>query len=409
MSDCQPRVYKRRLPEKTALYKVFQQHFESWLSEYPLNHQESVPHYVENEIRSYLKCGILAYGFARARCSDCSHEYIVGFSCKSRGICNSCCAKYMTMSAAHIMDQVLPKVATRQFVLALPKRIRYYVARDSLLSSKVLKIFIQEIEKHFKMSLPAISSNAKLGAITFNQRFGSYLNLHCHYHTIVIEGLFHQDDSAHIKFTPVDHLGPEDIEIIEQKVRNRVLKLFKRSKILSPDQVDSMLGWKNSGFSLNADVGIGAEDRNGLERLLRYCARPAFASDQLTLQANDKILYRYAKPTPQGQTEQLFTPNDFIDKLVQLIPLPRRHRHHYHGVLAPNSPYRKHIVEFAGKPLPESMGELKPKSKAGKKKDKVKVKMRYLWCILLSRVYELMPLQCPAHRIYVGFAQGAAP
>ncbi len=33
------------------------------------------------------------------------------------------------------------------------------------------------------------------------------------------------------------------------------------------------------GFSLNAAVRIEATDRKGLERLLRYCARPLFAGD----------------------------------------------------------------------------------------------------------------------------------
>jgi hypothetical protein len=32
-----------------------------------------------------------------------------------------------------------------------------------------------------------------------------------------------------------------------------------------------------SGFSLNAIVRIEGADRSGLERLLRYCARTAFA------------------------------------------------------------------------------------------------------------------------------------
>jgi hypothetical protein len=32
------------------------------------------------------------------------------------------------------------------------------------------------------------------------------------------------------------------------------------------------------GFSLNADVTVAAWDRAGLERLLRYCARPIFAA-----------------------------------------------------------------------------------------------------------------------------------
>jgi hypothetical protein len=37
----------------------------------------------------------------------------------------------------------------------------------------------------------------------------------------------------------------------------------------------------NSGFSLDAAVHVGAHDRAGLERLLRYCARPPFALERL--------------------------------------------------------------------------------------------------------------------------------
>lgn len=34
--------------------------------------------------------GILAHGFARARCDECGHDFLIAFSCKGRGICPSC-------------------------------------------------------------------------------------------------------------------------------------------------------------------------------------------------------------------------------------------------------------------------------------------------------------------------------
>jgi len=263
----------------------------------------------------------------------------------------------MVMISAHLVDQVLPKVPMRQFVLALPKRIRYHVARDPELFSTVLKIFIKTIEKQLKRNLPEVPKKTKIGAVTFIQRFGSSLNFHVHYHTIVIEGLFYTHDSNAIKFAPIDHLGPEDSQAIQEAVRKRVVRLFKRRGLMTPEQADDMLKWRHSaGFSVNADVGIDAEDRSGLERLLRYCARPAFASDQLSLTDNDMVCFRPSKPTPKGETELTMKPEDFLDKVAKLIPKPRKHRHHYHGVLASNSPYRKHIVQYANQPLPASMG-----------------------------------------------------
>jgi len=45
-----------------------------------------------------------------------------------------------------------------------------------------------------------------------------------------------------------------------------------------------------------------------------------------------------------GTTHLLFTPTEFIEKLVALIPSPRSHLVRWSGVLAPHSPYRQAII-----------------------------------------------------------------
>ena len=50
---------------------------------------DGVPSWVERDFRAYLRCGILAHGFARARCSGCGYDFLVAFSCRSRGVCPS--------------------------------------------------------------------------------------------------------------------------------------------------------------------------------------------------------------------------------------------------------------------------------------------------------------------------------
>jgi hypothetical protein len=47
------------------------------------------PPWTEYEFRRYLTCGILAFGFARARCTDCRQERLLAFSCKDRCVCPS--------------------------------------------------------------------------------------------------------------------------------------------------------------------------------------------------------------------------------------------------------------------------------------------------------------------------------
>ncbi|MFN7134911.1 MAG: transposase zinc-binding domain-containing protein [Myxococcales bacterium] len=61
-----------------------------------------------DKLAKYLRCGVLAHGFARVRCGDCGFELLVGFSCKVRGLCSSCDARRMHDSTEHLLTRVLP-------------------------------------------------------------------------------------------------------------------------------------------------------------------------------------------------------------------------------------------------------------------------------------------------------------
>lgn len=57
---------------------------------------------------------IRGYGYARVRCDDCGHDFLVAFSCKGRGVCPSCNTSTMAEAAAHLADYVLPRLPWRQ-------------------------------------------------------------------------------------------------------------------------------------------------------------------------------------------------------------------------------------------------------------------------------------------------------
>jgi len=99
-----------------------------------------LPAFVEQEFYDFLTCGILAHGFARLRCTGCTLERLVPFSCKGRGFCPSCGGRRMTESAARLVDGVLPRVPVRQWVLSLPYRLRYLLAWDHGLARAVLAV-----------------------------------------------------------------------------------------------------------------------------------------------------------------------------------------------------------------------------------------------------------------------------
>ncbi len=121
-----------------------------------------------------------------------------------------------------------------------------------------------------------------------------------------------------------------------------------------------MKTWQGGvGFSVDGSVKIHRYDRKGLERLLRYCARPIFASDRLEKLSDNTLIY---KPTTQWKTAAGFkqqpiylSPLEFIDKIALLIPPPRKHRYLYFGVLAPNSPYRDLVTTQASQVLEEGV------------------------------------------------------
>jgi len=172
----------------------------------------------------------------------------------------------------------------RQWVLSVPKWIRYYLARDSSQAGKVLRIFIDEIKKQLKtLSGTKISDEAKLDEISFIQRFRSALNLHIHYHCVVMDGIFCEDAEGVLHFLKVDDLSVDDSDAVQTRVRKRVLSLYKRRGLITAEDAENLKSWKgNGGFSVNADVCIDSDDRKGLERLLRYCARPPFSGEKLT-------------------------------------------------------------------------------------------------------------------------------
>ena len=124
-------------------------------------------------------------------------------------------------------------------------------------------------------------------------------------------------------FLPAAELTPEAVAAIAEQVRVRVLRWFARSGLIEPDDVREMLAWENSGFSLDAAVRVGAHDRAGLERLLRYCARPPFALERLELLDEQQRHLPAAQPQRDGTTALSLTPLELIDHLAALIPPPQ--------------------------------------------------------------------------------------
>jgi hypothetical protein len=101
---------------------------------------------------------------------------------------------------------------------------------------------------------------------------------------------------------------------------------------------------KVAGFSLHAGVAARAHEREKLERLCRYIARPAVSEKRLSLLSNGHVRYELKTPYRDGTTHVIFEPMDFIARLVALVPKPRVNLTRFHGVFAPNSAHRAQVT-----------------------------------------------------------------
>jgi len=118
------------------------------------------------------------HGFARLRCDSCAFERLVPFSCKGRGFCPSCGGRRMTERAAHLVDEVLPRVPVRQWVLTVPYRLRYRMAWDHGLSRAVLGVYARVLlDVYARGARQRGIRDGRTGTVTVIQRSGSGLNL----------------------------------------------------------------------------------------------------------------------------------------------------------------------------------------------------------------------------------------
>ena len=109
--------YRRRQPEESILYKTLACHLNTFLKNLAEEGQW-FPKHVEKELWVYLvEYGIFAYGFVRVKCDDCKNEQLVAFSCKKRRFYPSCGAKKMAETAAHLVENIIPWVQLREYLL----------------------------------------------------------------------------------------------------------------------------------------------------------------------------------------------------------------------------------------------------------------------------------------------------
>lgn len=184
----------------------------------------------------------------------------------------------MVEVAARLVDHVLPVVPARQWVLSVPKRLRPCLHHRPEVATGVLRILVRALRTTLVAASPGAPRHAQIGVVSFLHRFGASLNAHPHFHLLVLDGVFAEDPDGSVQFREATALTRADVDALTETVRRRILRYFRRHGILEPHVTDDMLTWQGTGgFSLDGSVRVEGTDRAGLERLVRYLARPPFA------------------------------------------------------------------------------------------------------------------------------------
>jgi len=124
----------------------------------------------------------------------------------------------MAETAAHLVDHVFPPLPVRQWVLSLPKRLRYFLKSNPAAVTAALQILLRVIRQELVKRCPDAPANARLGAVSFIHRFGDALNEHIHFHCCVIDALFYLDNGV-LRISELPTLSKTDIAAIQTRHR----------------------------------------------------------------------------------------------------------------------------------------------------------------------------------------------
>ena len=120
---------------------------------------------------------------------------------------------------------------------------------------------------------------------------------------IVTDGVFSTGAEDTAVFHPAVHLDHDDYLAVQKKMRHRGLRWLHRHGHLDSAAVHTLNTPDHAGgWSVDASVTLPAWDRQGLERLVRYCARPALSQERLGRAGDDLLMYSLKRPTLDGRT-----------------------------------------------------------------------------------------------------------
>ena len=404
------------------------------------NLERDLPRFVHRELQAYLGCGDPASGFAWLECQGCAIHRLVPFSCKTRGFCPSCAGRRMAVGAAHLVDRVIPWVATRQWVVSVPWTRRWLLARRPDLAQGVLRVALGCIGRWYRRATG--ESAGQSGSVTVQQRFGSALNLNVHFHVLHLDGVYVKSASGELTFVRAIP-STADVEVLGEEIGRKAERWLSRQGFAgeADDEVEDVddaqalfqlasvsgrlttgeragrgvvrrvqvLGGREvalgprcavwEGYNVHANVALRAQDRDGVERLCRYMLRPPLAAERLERLEDGRVRIGFKRAWADGTGAIELSCVGLVEKLAALIPPPRAILVTYSGVLAGHAKLRAEVVPTApsssqaAEERRRSLRLVKREARAARTRRGVEAPG---WAELLWRVFRVDGWACPA-------------
>lgn len=293
-------------------------------------------------------------------------------------LCPSCWARRATDIAAHLVARVLPEAPWRQWVLTFPWEVRFLLGVDPAFLSEMLAAFTRVLFAWMRCrARRAGVRGGQPGSVTFVQRFGGVLNLNPHFHSLMPDGVFAEDQDSRVQLVRLPPPTDADVRALAHRVSARLTPIARRrleqagedprwhdsdrAAVLASHQEALRLpgsrgdGHDDSGgkplcsrvhgFSLHAARTVEPGDRAGLERLCRLGLRAPMSLDRLSIDQDGMVHCRLFRPwpTPEGRTDLVLEPVAFLRRLAALIPAPYSNLVRYRGVFANRSKLRTRL------------------------------------------------------------------
>lgn len=372
-------VYQPRNPKASAYYRCVEDHFEQLQAVWDERYQRRFGFwrpYVTDVIRRYLDYGDLHFGFARVKCEDCGHEYLLAYSCKRRHFCPSCHQKRVVEFGEWLCSDVLKYVPHRQWVFSIPKRLRIYFMFDRCLLTKLSRCAWKVLNLYLTQAVAY--DDAKAGAAIAVQSFGDFQNFHPHLHVLATDGCFYNDAAFMVCPRP-------DTAELEKLFRYEVFKMLKAEGKITDVIIENMMNWRHSGFNVYCGKAIWPHNQEGLENLARYIIRASFSRERMTYIAADDSADGVAKvfyESKDGKATKTFDALDWLAQLTTHIPNRGEQMVRYYGYYSNKSRglRKKAGTDDTVPALIES--EVSPKE------------FRQNWARLIQKIYHVDPLVC---------------